>query len=392
MDYQHKLLKTSPKPFLMNLKLSILTITCYCVVCSSCKEIEGKHWMIESEHGPLRLELVTDSITVPFAMSFLDNNTMIVSDRPVGDMILVNVTDGIRTKVKGVPVVSNKGDGGLLDILPHPQYKTNHELFFVYSFQSDQGFSLAVERAKLEGDSLIIIKRLFTAQPYYDHASFYGSRLLYQDGYLFISTGVDKSKQDSAQLLTNHLGKIMRIEEDGSVPKDNPFVNTPGARPEIWCYGTRNAQGLTINPITNEIWEHEHGPMGGDEINILKSGKNYGWPITTYGKDYDGKLVGGGLTQKEGMEQPFHYYAPSIAPSGMAFYTGEKYPKWKGNLFIGSMVLMHLNRLTIRDGLVVNEERLLKAMKWRVRNVVQGPDGYLYIGVDGGMILKILPG
>ena len=376
----------------MNIKLSVLTIIFCCAVCLSCNENERKHWVVESEHGALKLELVTDSIAVPFAMAFLDNHTMIVSDRPMGNMFLVGIQDGVKTKVKGVPIVNNEGDGGLLDILPHLQYKINQELFFVYSFRNELGYSLAVERARLEGDSLIIIKRLFTAQPYYDRASFYGSRLLYQDGYLFISTGVDKSKQDSSQLLTNHLGKIMRIKEDGSVPNDNPFVNIPGALPEIWCYGTRNAQGLTINPFTNEIWEHEHGPMGGDEINILKSGKNYGWPIITYGKEYDGKLVGSGLTQKEGMEQPFHYYIPSIAPSGMVFYTGEKYPKWKGNLLIGSMVLMHLNRLTIRDGVVVNEERLLKGMKWRVRNVVQGPDGYLYIGVDGGMILKILPG
>jgi glucose/arabinose dehydrogenase len=247
-------------------------------------------------------------------------------------------------------------------------------------------------RATLAGDSLINQKRIFTAQPFYNRASFYGSRLLYQEGYLFVSAGVDKSKQDSAQLLTNHLGKIMRIKEDGTVPEDNPFVNTPGARPEIWCYGNRNAQGLAINPFTNEIWEHEHGPKGGDEINIIQKGKNYGWPVITYGKEYDDTFVGQGLTQKEGMEQPFHYYVPSIAPSGMVFYTGDKYPAWKGNLFIGSMVLMHLNRLTIRDGMVVNEERLLKGMKWRVRNVIQGPDGYLYIGVDGGMILKILPG
>ncbi len=375
------------------MKFKLFLLIGYCIVCVSCREAkkEKEHWSVKSEHGSLRLELVTDSITVPFAMAFLDNNTMIVSDRPLGDMILVNVTDGARTKVKGVPMVNNKGDGGLLDILPHPQYKINHELFFVYSFQNELGYSLAVESAKLEGDSLIILKRLFTAQPYYDRASFYGSRLLYQDGYLFISTGVDKAKQDSSQVLTNHVGKIMRIKADGSVPEDNPFVNTPGVRPEIWCYGTRNGQGLTINPFTNEIWEHEHGPKGGDEINIIKRGKNYGWPVITYGKDYDDKFVGEGLTQKEGMEQPFHYYVPSIAPSGMVFYTGDKYPKWKGNLFIGSMVLMHLNRLTIRDGLVVNEERILKGMKWRVRNVIQGPDGYLYIAVDGGKILKIYP-
>ena len=261
----------------------------------------------------------------------------------------------------------------------------------MYSFKDENGFSLTVERARLENDSLVDRKRLFIAQPYYNRSSFYGSRLVYQDGYIYFTTGVDKSKQDSAQLLTNHLGKIMRIKEDGSVPEDNPFVNVPGALPEIWCIGTRNGQGLTINPFTQEIWENEHGPKGGDEINIIQKGKNYGWPVITYGKEYDNTLVGDGLTEKEGMEQPFHYYVPSIAPSGLVFYTGDKYPQWKGNLFIGSMVLMHLNRLTIRDGMVVNEERLLKGLQWRVRNVIQGPDGYLYIGVDGGMILKILP-
>lgn len=376
----------------MKIKISSIFIVSCCLMWMSCNVPEKKSWIVESEHGPLKLELVADSITIPFAMSFLDDNTMIVSDRPVGDMILVDINRGDKRKIKGVPVVKNNGDGGLLDILPHPQYKTNHELFYVYSFQDESGFSLAVERATLAGDSLIQVKRLFTARPYYDRASFYGSRLLFQDGYLFISTGVDKSKQDSSQLLTNHLGKIMRIKEDGSVPEDNPFVGTKGALPEIWCYGTRNGQGLTINPTTQEIWEHEHGPKGGDEINIIKPGKNYGWPVITHGREYDDKPVGESLTAKEGMEQPFHYYVPSIAPSGMVFYTGNRYPQWKGNLFIGSMVLMHLNRLTIRDGIVVNEERILKEMKWRVRNVIQGPDGYLYIGVDGGMILKIIPG
>ncbi len=389
MGYPRHPLRNEYAPMKLYYSLSLITLVTFLIF--SCEE-KKQHWLVESEHGKLRLELVTDSITIPFAMAFIDDKTMIASNRPFGEMILVNIENGNKTKVKGVPAVNNRGDGGLLDILPHPQYKTNHELFFVYSFMEDSLYSLAVVRATLEGDSLINQKRLFTAQPLFKRASFYGSRLLFQDGYLFISTGVDVTKQDSSQVLTNHLGKIMRIKEDGSVPEDNPFVNVPGARPEIWCYGTRNAQGLTINPFTNEIWEHEHGPKGGDEINIIQKGKNYGWPVITYGKEYDDTLIGKGLTQKEGMEQPFHYYVPSIAPSGMVFYTGDKYPAWKGNLFIGSMVLMHLNRLTIRDGLVVNEERILKGMNWRVRNVIQGPDGYLYIGVDGGMILKILPG
>jgi len=389
MDYLRLLLRNEYSPMKLTFQLLIFSLVILSLF--SCEE-KKQHWLVDSEHGKLRLELVTDSITIPFAMAFLDDNTMIASNRPEGEMILINIKNGIKTKVKGVPVVNNQGDGGLLDILPHPQHKTNHELFYVYSYQEDSLYSLAVVRATLDGDSLINQKRLFTAQPFFKRASFYGSRLLYQEGYLFISAGVDKSKQDSAQVLTNHLGKIMRIKEDGSVPEDNPFVNVPGARPEIWCYGTRNAQGLTINPFTNEIWEHEHGPKGGDEINIIQKGKNYGWPVITYGKEYDDTLIGEGLTKKEGMEQPFHYYVPSIAPSGMVFYTGDKYPHWKGNLFIGSMVLMHLNRLTIRDGLVVNEERIMKGMNWRVRNVIQGPDGYLYLGVDGGMILKILPG
>jgi glucose/arabinose dehydrogenase len=369
---------------LLNSSLAIVVL-----ISISCKE--KKHWIVEGEHGKLRVELVSDSITIPFGMAFLDDENMIVSDRPTGEMIIVKLGDGSKTKVKGLPFINNEGDGGLLDILPHPDYKTNHKLFFVYSFKNDSGYNRALESAELKGDSLIHRKKLFIAKPYYNRASFYGSRLLYQDGHLFITTGVDKSKQDSAQLLTNHLGKIMRIKEDGSIPEDNPFINTANALPDIWCYGTRNSQGLTINPFTHEIWENEHGPKGGDEINIIKPGKNYGWPIITYGREYDGTLVGKGLTEKEGMEQPFHYYVPSIAPSGMVFYTGNKFPEWKGNLFIGSMVLMHLNRLTIRDGMVVNEERLLKGMNWRVRNVVQGPDGYLYIGVDGGMILRLLP-
>ncbi len=370
-------------------KLFTILLFFVLVLFLSCKE--KQHWLVDSEEGKLRIELVADSITIPFAMAFLSDDRMVVSDRPKGEMIIVNTDDGVKTKVKGVPVVINKGDGGLLDILPHPQFKTNKKVFYVYSFQNEQGFSLAVESARLEKDSLVERKRLFTAQPYFDRPSFYGSRLLLKDGYLYISTGVDKSRQDSAQLLTNHLGKIMRIKEDGSLPKGNPFINVPGALPEIWCYGTRNPQGLTVNPFTNEIWEHEHGPKGGDEINIINGGKNYGWPIITYGKEYDGNPVGDGNTEKEGMEQPFHYYVPSIAPSGMVFYTGKRFPKWKGNLFIGSMVLRHLNRSVIKNNKVIHEERILKDQKWRVRNVIQGPDGYLYIGVDGGMILRIKP-
>lgn len=275
-----------------NLFFNLVAMLFVVVALTACKK--QKEWTVDSEAGKLRLEMVTDSITIPFAMAFLPDGRLVVSDRPRGDMIIVNVENGRKTYVKGVPSVNHRGDGGLLDIIAHPEFETNKLIYYVYSFNNEDGFSLAVERARLEKDSLVDRKRVFVAQPYYNRASFYGSRLLLKDGYLFITTGVDKSKQDSAQMLTNHLGKVMRVLEDGGMPEDNPFLRVPGALPEIWCLGTRNAQGLTINPVTNEIWANEHGPKGGDEINIIQGGRNYGWPVITYGLEYDDTPVGAG--------------------------------------------------------------------------------------------------
>ena len=372
----------SNKPYF----IALLILSC---VIFSCKE--KKEWIVPSEEVKLKIDVVTDSISVPFGMAFLPDGQMLVTDRPSGEIIIVGVNNGKKTVVKGVPKVVTEGDGGMLDVLPHPDFAQNNLIFFAYAFQDEKGGTLAVESAKLKYDSLSERTRVFTARPYYKKYNFFGSRLLLKDGFLFITTGVNKTYQDSAQLLTNHLGKIMRVKEDGSVPEDNPFVKVKGALPEIWGLGVRNPQGLTLNPYTQEIWENEHGPKGGDEVNIIKPGKNYGWPVITYGLEYDGTPVGEGITQREGMEQPLYYYVPSIAPSGMEFYTGNSFPMWKGNLFIGAMVLRHLNRLVIKDNKVVHEERLLKDQKWRVRCVKQGPEGFLYIGVDGGMILRIRP-
>ena len=355
----------------------------------SCKE--KREWIIPSEEVKLKIEVVADGITIPFGMAFLPNGELLVTDRPAGTIIRVNTNSGKKLQLKGVPPVVTTGGNGIMDVILHPDFEQNNLIFYAYPVQDEKGASLAVERAVLKNDSVVNRRRIFTAKPYYKVYNFFGSRLLFKDGLLFITTGVTKTYQDSAQLLTNHLGKIMRIREDGSIPEDNPFVNVPGALPDIWCLGTRNPQGLTINPYTQEIWENEHGPMGGDEVNIIQGGKNYGWPLITYGLEYDSTPVGKGLTHMEGMEQPIHYYVPSIAPSGMEFYTGSEFPMWKDNLFNGSMVLMHLNRLVIKDNKVVHEERLLLDQKWRVRCVKQGPDGFLYIGVDGGMILRIRP-
>jgi glucose/arabinose dehydrogenase len=359
--------------------------------CSTKDTRQKEFFVIESEGTQLKVETVTDSISIPFGMDFLPDGRLLVTDRPVGKMMAVNTETGEKQVLQGVPKVVGQGDGGLLDVLVHPDYKNNGWIYFAYSEGDTTSNTMVVERAKLDGLNLVQRERLFTALPYYKKPLHHGTRLVLKDGYLFIGMGEKTDMKDSAQTLNNHLGKVLRIFEDGKVPQDNPFVATTNAKPEIWSYGHRNPNGLTINPATGELWEHEHGPMGGDEINIIKPGLNYGWPVITYGLNYDSTKVGEGITEKEGMEQPIYYYKPSIAPSGMQFYTSDVIPAWKGNLFIGAMALKHLNRLVIENNKVIKEERLLTDKGWRVRSVKQGPDGYLYIGVDGGKILRIMP-
>jgi len=361
---------------------------------ASCKTKETpqkEFFTIESEGSQLKVETVTDSITIPFGMDFLPDGRLLVSDRAVGKMMIVNTETGAKELLQGVPPVIGQGDGGLLDILVHPDYKNNGWIYFSYSEGDTTSNTMVVDRAKLDGLKLVARERLFTALPYYKKPLHHGSRLVLTDGYLYIAMGEKTDLQDSAQTLNNHLGKVLRIYEDGRVPEDNPYVGKPNTKPEVWSYGLRNPNGLTLNPFTGELWEHEHGPMGGDEINIIKPGLNYGWPVITYGLNYDSTKVGEGITTKEGMEQPLYYYKPSIAPSGMQFYTSDVISVWKGNLFIGSMVLRHLNRLVIENNKVIKEERLLTDKNMRVRSVKQGPDGYLYLGVDGGKILRIMP-
>jgi aldose sugar dehydrogenase len=357
----------------------------------SCSNNKKEFFLIESEGIPLAVETVTDSITIPFGMDFLPDGRLLVSDRAVGRMLLVNTETGKREVLQGVPKVLGQGDGGLLDILVHPDYNSNGWIYFSYSEGDTTSNTMVVDRAKLDGLNLVLRERLFIALPYYHKPLHHGSRLVLKDGYLFIGMGEKTDLRDSAQSLNNHLGKVLRIHEDGRVPTDNPYVNTPNAKPEVWSYGHRNPNGMTFNPFTGELWEHEHGPMGGDEINIIKPTINYGWPVITYGLNYDSSKVGEGITEKEGMEQPIYYYKPSIAPSGMQFYTSNVIPTWKGNLFIGSMVLKHLNRLVVEHNKIIKEERLLIDKNWRVRSVKQGPEGYLYLGVDGGKILRIMP-
>lgn len=356
----------------------------------SCEK-KKESFTIESEGVKLKVEVVTDSIIIPFGMDFLPDGRLLVTDRAIGNIVVVNIKNGKKELLQDVPKVVGKGDCGMLDILVHPDYAKNGWIYFSYSMGDDSSSTMVVDRAKLDGLKLVQRERLFTALPFYNKPLHHGSRLVLKDGYLFIAMGEKTDLQDSAQMLNNHLGKVLRIFEDGRIPDDNPFVNTRNAKPEVWSYGHRNPNGLILNPFTGELWEHEHGPKGGDEINIIKPTLNYGWPVISYGVNYDDTPVNEGLSEKEGMEQPFYYYKPSIAPSGMQFYTSDVIPSWKGNLFVGAMVLMHLNRLVIQDNKVVKEERLLTDKNWRVRSVKQGPDGYLYLGVDGGKILRIMP-
>lgn len=337
------------------------------------------------------LDKITDSIQVPFGMAFLPDGNMLVTNRFSGELIKVDIESGKKIVIKAVPKSYSRGDGGALDILLHPDYEKNEWLYFSHSFGDSISSSMAIDRAKFKGDSLTSVQRIFSAFPFYKSPSHYGSRMVIKDRHLYFTMGDRYDLMDSAQTLNNHLGKVMRIWDDGRIPLDNPFTDVEGAKPEIWSYGHRNPQGLTLHPVTKELWLHEHGPKGGDELNRIEPGRNYGWPVICHGIDYDDTPIGDGITHKNGMEQPIHFYTPSIAPSGMDFYTGDKFKGWKGNLFIGSMALTHLNRLVFKNGKVIHEERLLQDFGKRVRVVRQGPDGFLYIGVDGGAIYRLKP-
>jgi glucose/arabinose dehydrogenase len=367
-----------------------ITILWLLLLCISCREKNPK-LAFESEVENFELELVADSIRVPFGMCFLPNKQLLVSNRFSGEVIRVNPGSGTKEILKGVPKSYCRGDGGALDILLHPEFEKNRWLYFGHSIGDSTASTMAIDRGKLIGDSLTQVERIFTAFPFYSSPSHYGMRMAIHNGYLYFTMGDRYDLKDSAQTLSNHLGKVMRIFDDGRIPNDNPFVGKPNAKPEIWSYGHRNPQGLTIHPQTQELWLHEHGPKGGDEVNRIAPGLNYGWPVICHGIDYDDTPIGEGITHKDGMEQPNHYYIPSIAPSGMEFYSGNKFKKWKGNLFIGAMAKTHLNRLVLQDEKIIHEERLLKDFNKRIRAVRQGPYGYLYIGVDGGAIYRLIP-
>ena len=347
--------------------------------------------VFESEAARFRIDVVARGLEIPSSMAFLPDGRALVTERRLRRISLIDLASGEITPLSGLPAGFGHNGGGTLDVILHPDYATNGWIYFAYSIGTEQRNTLAVDRAHLQGTKLVGRQRLFEAHPFAEGDNHPRTRLVIQDGYLFFAMGERYDLKEKAQELDNHLGKIIRIHDDGRVPEDNPFIGVEGALPEIWSYGHRNPQGLALHPKTGALWQHEHGPQGGDEINIIRPGLNYGWPVITFGEEYGGGPISDGITAKEGMEPPLYYYVPSIAPSGMEFYTGDAFPGWRENIFLGALAFRHLNRLVIEGEKIIREERLLEGRDWIVRMVEQGPGGMLYIGVDDGMILRLSP-
>lgn len=332
--------------------------------------------------GPVRAVVVASGLSHPWALAFLPEGRMLVTERD-GQMRIVTPDGTIGAPLAGLPQVAAGGQGGLLDVVLDPDFTSNRTIWFTFSEPGDGGAGTAVARARLGEGRLDDVTVVFRQLPKVSGGAHFGSRLAFTtDGHLFVTLG-ERRRAEWSQDLARHQGKVVRLKRDGTLPSDNPFAGRTDARPEIWSYGHRNAQGAAIHPVTGQLWTVEHGAMGGDEVNTPLAGRNYGWPVISYGRDYSGAKLGVGTSQ-QGMEQPVHYWDPSIAPSGMTFYTGDRYQGWKGSLFIGSLKFGMISRLELNGTKVTREERILEGFDKRVRDIRQGPDGFLYFVTDEG--------
>ncbi|MES2187602.1 MAG: PQQ-dependent sugar dehydrogenase [Pseudomonadota bacterium] len=371
-------------------------------VCASAALFSGAACLGAGAAEPLpapvvpRVAVVATGLESPWALAFLPGGRYLVTERP-GRMRVVGADGQVSAPLAEVPAVAAAGQGGLLDVVTDSDFVHNRQVFFCFSEPGQGGIAgtaLASARLSARQDRLENVRVIFRQQPKVAGGNHFGCRIVEaKDGNLWLTLGERFSYRDRAQQLDNHLGKIVRVAKDGSVPRGNPFVSHPGALPEIWSYGHRNVQGATLGP-DGRLWTHEHGPQGGDEINLPVAGHNYGWPVITYGENYGGGPVGAGLTTLAGMEQPLHHWTPSIAPSGMAFLTSSRYGgDWKGSLFVGSLKFHYLDRITLAKGAVVSEQKLLGDLDERIRDVRQGPDGLLYLLTDNprGRLLRLDP-
>ncbi|HPF11733.1 MAG TPA: PQQ-dependent sugar dehydrogenase [Flavobacteriaceae bacterium] len=335
------------------------------------------------------IEKVVDNLNNPWGMDWLPDGSLLITEKK-GEIMLFR--NDIKTKVSNVPEVYLRGQGGLMDLKLHPNYSENGWIYITYSSKegSGEGGNTKLIRTKLKNNALTEIQSLYKAEPNSTTGLHFGSRIAFDnEGYLYFSIGERGNRDENPQDITRDCGKIYRLLDDGRIPPDNPFVNQPNAKKAIYSYGHRNPQGLAKHPITGTIWEHEHGPKGGDEINIIEKGKNYGWPVITYGVNYSGTPITS-ETSHPGMEQPIHYWVPSIAPCGMAFITGNQFPDWKGDLLVGSLKFNYVELLHLKGNKVIGREKIAEDIG-RVRNVKMGPDGFIYVAVEGRGIFRLVP-
>lgn len=354
--------------------------------------------IIKTERNSIRVVTMTEALRQPWALVFLPDGDLLITER-AGRLRRVHNGTLVDAPIEGIPPVDTRKQDGLMDLALHPDFAQNHRLYFTYSKTGPKGDTTVLATARLDGMSLSDVRDLFVADAWNDYGGNSGSRVAFaNDGTILMSVG-DRHEQPYGQDLRTHAGKILRLNEDGSVPTNNPFAGSLDARPEIFAYGVRNPQGLFIDRSTGTIWETEHGPMGGDELNVIVRGHNYGWAKITYGINYDGTEITK-ETRREGMDQPLVYWKPSIAPSGLTLYTGDRFPEWRGNLFLGALSFEHLRRVEVQDGRVVHQEellndlrkrRLVSSREQRIRDVRQGPDGLLYVIDDAGALLRVEP-
>lgn len=344
---------------------------------------------ITTEKTTFQIDTLYSELENPWGITWLPDGRMLVNERK-GEILVFQGDTYTGEKLSGFPMTYVRGQSGLLDIQLHPKYEENGWIYVTYAKPGENGGSTTLIRFKLDGNQITNLEELYQTQPITNSGVHFGSRIVFDsEGYIYFSTG-DRGRKENSQDLSNDMGKIHRLHDDGRIPADNPFVNQTGANPSIWSYGHRNVQGMVYDKENKRIYSTEHGPRGGDELNLVEKGRNYGWPVITYGIDYSGEIISD-LTHKEGMEQPVHYWTPSIATCGLMLYTGDKFPAWKGNIFAGALALTHVARVELTNSRYTHEEKLLERFG-RVRQVAQSPDGHIYVLTEGpGQLLKLVP-
>lgn len=369
-------------------KLSLILITL--LTCAACaQQVESEIKAETPTEISYTTEMVVPDLTIPWGMTFLPDGSMLITEKN-GD--LIHFKNGKKTTIEGAPTVYVRGQGGFLDIKAHPNFENNGWIYMTHASSegNGEGGNTALVRAKFNGHKLENLETLYKAAPNTKKGQHFGSRIAFDnEGYIYFSVGDRGNRDENPQDISKDCGKIYRLHDDGTVPESNPFINTKNAKTAIYSYGHRNPQGMVKHPVTGKIWTHEHGPQGGDEINIIEKGKNYGWPVISYGINYSGTTFTD-ITEKEGMEQPLFYWVPSIAPSGLAIVSSNKYPNWNGNVLVGSLKFQYLERLILKNNKVIKREKLFENIG-RVRNVIQAPDGFIYVAVENHGIVKIVP-